>query len=338
MKKFYPNRGFHASGYRKFLDRMLKRSHCWRVATSLCTQEDRREWLRERKRGVGASDAAGILGLSPWDGQPSLYVDKTTPVFDEELAVAPHIEMGNVLEEFTLEKIRQDLSGRRAGLDGTMYSSEDLPWMRATLDGWIEELDGKRTNVELKSTAFEDRWRDGVPEDVHAQVQHQMFVTGSDRMIVGVIFRVSCEWRSTEITRSDEFINDVLIPAEQKFWKKVLDKDPTGLEIDASDASRKALEVLHGRDAPESSETQLISSECDDFADEISAISDQMKELKKQQQQLKNLIADEIQDKPIGVLPSGRYFRFKTQQRKGYEVGPKTLRPLLGPFGRETTT
>ena len=33
---------------------------------------------------------------------------------------------------------------------------------------------------------------------------------------------------------------------------------------------------------------------------------------------IKNLIADEIQDKPIGVLPSGRYFRFKTQQRKGY--------------------
>ena len=195
--------------------------------------DDRRKWLQERKRGVGASDAPGILGLSPWDGQPSLYADKLTPVLDADLAAPAFVEFGNVIEQFALDKIAKDLKAKDSELDGTMYGSGEKPWMRATLDGWITEANGKRTPVELKSTAYEDRWRDGVPDNVHAQVQHQMAVMDVDRIIVGVVFRVSCEWRFSEVTRSDEFIDDVLIPAEEKFWQHVVEQNPRGLEIDA---------------------------------------------------------------------------------------------------------
>ena len=269
---------------------------------------------------------------------PVPYIERIEihDVLDEELEAPGFVEFGNVIEQFALDKIAKDLKARESALDGTMYASEENPWMRATLDGWITEANGKRTPVELKSTAYEDRWRDGVPENVHAQVQHQMAVMDVDRIIVGVVFRVSCEGRFAEVTRSDEFIGDVLIPAEEKFWRHVVEQNPRGLEIDGSEATRKALEILHGSDI-ESNELAILSAEADDWAYEIQAIGEKVKALKDRQRLLKNHIANEIGSAPMGALPSARYFRFKTQQRKAYEVGPKSIRPLLGPFGRETT-
>ena len=80
-----------------------------------------------------------------------------------------------------------------------------------------------------------------------------------------------------------------------------------------------------------------MSADADDWSDEIKAIAEEVKSLKDRQQLLKNRIANEVGNAPMGVLPSARYFKFKTQQRKAYEVGAKSIRPLLGPFGRETT-
>ena len=35
------------------------------------------EWLAEREKGIGASEVAAILGLSPWDTPFSLWLKKT---------------------------------------------------------------------------------------------------------------------------------------------------------------------------------------------------------------------------------------------------------------------
>ena len=36
----------------------------------------RTEWLLERKKGIGGSDAAKILGLSPWGTALDVWADK----------------------------------------------------------------------------------------------------------------------------------------------------------------------------------------------------------------------------------------------------------------------
>ena len=43
------------------------------INTAAMTRED---WLQERRRGIGGSEAAAILGLSPWATPLDVYLDK----------------------------------------------------------------------------------------------------------------------------------------------------------------------------------------------------------------------------------------------------------------------
>ena len=62
----------------------------------------RKEWLAVRKRGIGSSDAAAAVGLSPYKSQLELWMEKTGR--DAALSEAdPHDEespayWGNILE------------------------------------------------------------------------------------------------------------------------------------------------------------------------------------------------------------------------------------------------
>lgn len=43
------------------------------------TDDDRAEWLEWRRNGIGATDVAGILGVSPWASPWSVWADKCAP-------------------------------------------------------------------------------------------------------------------------------------------------------------------------------------------------------------------------------------------------------------------
>jgi len=57
----------------------------------------RAEWLEQRRQGIGASDAAVILGLTKWKSPMGLYAEKTglVPMGQEETDL---LEWGNRLE------------------------------------------------------------------------------------------------------------------------------------------------------------------------------------------------------------------------------------------------
>ena len=52
----------------------------------------RTEFLEKRRSGIGASDVAPIMGLSPWKSALSVYLDKVEPLADEPLS--PPLEWG----------------------------------------------------------------------------------------------------------------------------------------------------------------------------------------------------------------------------------------------------
>ena len=43
---------------------------------TVTVQEQRESWLKERRSGIGGSDAAAILGVSPWRTALDVYSDK----------------------------------------------------------------------------------------------------------------------------------------------------------------------------------------------------------------------------------------------------------------------
>ena len=38
------------------------------------------DWLKERQKGIGGSDVAAILGMSPWRTPYQVWEEKTTPI------------------------------------------------------------------------------------------------------------------------------------------------------------------------------------------------------------------------------------------------------------------
>jgi putative phage-type endonuclease len=62
---------------------------------------DRAVWLAERRTGIGGSDIAALLGLSPYKTQVELWLDKTgrAPDIEPDADQAERMHWGNVLED-----------------------------------------------------------------------------------------------------------------------------------------------------------------------------------------------------------------------------------------------
>jgi len=292
---------------------------------------DRARWLRERQKGIGGSDAPAILNVPGcWGSQQQIYLDKTEGEISDE-PMPPYVEFGHLCERFVLDKIAAEVCGT-AQLDGNLYRSRERPWQLCTLDGLIRE-GSQVTPTEVKSTAYEEKYAGQVPDDVYAQVQHQIATLGVPAIYVGVVYRVSMNWNWKLIERSDEFIGDVLIPQEEEFWRLVTERDPVGLTVTASESCTKALAKLNGYN--DELPPRELGAEADDWADEIVALREFIKEKTEEMDLLKNKLRAKIGDRSMGVMPSNRYFRYKEQHRKSFTVKANTTRPLLGPYGKE---
>ena len=103
-------------------------------------------------------------------------------------------------------------------------------------------------------------WKDGVPEYVQLQVQHQLAVTGKAAADVAVLLGGQ-ELRIHRIDRDDALIKR-LIELEARFWTYVMADKP--LPADGSDSASKALQALfpadHGQTLDLRGDTALNST------------------------------------------------------------------------------
>lgn len=143
---------------------------------------DRAEWLAWRRSGIGASDVAGILGVSPWSSPWSVWADKLglTP----DAVDSDRMEFGR-----RAEGLLADYFASRTGLvvrgEQTRCTHPDEPWMICTLDGYA--CDGQEPVGLFEAKTTGDAPWDEVPVYYVAQAQWQMAVTGMDRVWFGVL-------------------------------------------------------------------------------------------------------------------------------------------------------
>lgn len=220
---------------------------------------DRSSWLRWRRNGLGGSDIAAILGLSPWASPWSVWADKVglTPIDESD---AEHLEFGRraepMLATWFHDRTRLYVAGEQ-----TCCEHPDHPWMRVTVDGFAfdgnvadedQRLDvvlgfaGRETAaaaVEFKTTqdsvkSWED---DGPPVYYQTQAIWTSIVTG----IPVVWFAVLHMSYGRPQFRTYEFHFDLedreLVEKKaREFWEgHVLTGTPP--PVDASDATCRAL-------------------------------------------------------------------------------------------------
>ena len=186
----------------------------------------------DRKTYIGSSDAAAILGVSPWRTALDVYLDKTSgpePITPEKAAI---FKRGHRLEPYILDMLEDEhgihLLRFDDGKRSRRHLDTELPFLAAELDA--ETDDGK--NVEAKSANFYgkgswgEQYTDDVPIYYNAQAQHGMMVRGSQETIFPVLIGVD-DFRLYHVKRDDEVIT-YLRQAEIEMWDRIqrLDAPP----------------------------------------------------------------------------------------------------------------
>lgn len=220
-----------------------------RPALTLVKTNDlsRDEWLTVRKCGIGSSDAGAAVGLNPYQSPLELWMIKTgregvLPKIDPNDETSP-MYWGTLLEPIVAAHYTKRSGNRVRRINAVLqHRDADKAWMLANVDR--EVIGAPDVQILECKTAGEfgaRLWRDGVPEYVVCQVQHQLAVTGKAAADVCVLI-CGQEIRIYRIER-DEALIARLIELERRFWQFVdADVPPPA---DGSESPEIALRALY---------------------------------------------------------------------------------------------
>ncbi len=189
------------------------------TAFNLIRCKDEKEWLEQRKKGIGGSDVAVILGLSKFKNPIELYLEKTGRVEAPDISDKPAVQWGNILEPVVGEKYKEEHPEHIVKRVNAVASSIARPWAQASLD--YEVFDGTSWGIlEIKTAGLRvaEDWKDGIPLYYQTQITHYMSVLDRDYAIVAVLIGGN-DYREYRIERDEEDVK-VVNEAVDKFWNE----------------------------------------------------------------------------------------------------------------------
>ncbi len=199
----------------------------------------REQWLAERRRGIGSSDIAALIGADPYRGPLDVWLDKTgrSP---EGIETRP-MRLGHKLEPIILAEFTEE-TGHEAILDNRLAWHPSVSIACATPDALLVDL---QAGAELKAPGLRQAghwgrsWGDEYPEHYLAQCAWQMAVKGLDEWFLAALLGGQ-DFRVYHIRR-DRDLEGGLLEAAERFWRDhvVNDRAP---ELDASEAARRYVE------------------------------------------------------------------------------------------------
>lgn len=204
--------------------------------------DTRRRFLEARQHGIGATDCAAILGLSPWASPLSVFHDKVDPIGELGAGSLP-MWLG-----LRLEGVVAELFTARTGLptrgDNRQHAHPEDPWLVCHLDFRVRG--NPDALVECKTQNSRSGWgedgTDDVPVYYWTQVQHEMLVTGASLTYLPVLFGLY-DFRVFEVQR-DEAFHETWRAAASDFWHDhVVPRVPPPLGGD--DFSRKVVSARY---------------------------------------------------------------------------------------------
>ena len=214
------------------------------------------DWLEQRRRGIGGSDAAAACGVSPWKTPFALWLEKTKRAEpDDSLSKNDAVHFGTLLEDVVAKEFERR-SGLKVQRRNAIFQSDDNPFMIADIDRAIV---GQNAGLECKTTSAYNAsaWEgDSIPDNYLLQVQHYMSVMGWEKCYVAcLIGGQDFVWKP--VARNDALI-DALIKTEKEFWERNVLEDiapdicatddltrlyPANTNLDLLEADERAIET-----------------------------------------------------------------------------------------------
>lgn len=260
----------------------------------------REEWLQVRKGGIGSSDAASAVGLCPYRSQLELWMEKTgrSPGY-QPAALDDPTYWGTQLEPLVASAYAER-TGRKVRRLNAVLQHPSFSFMLANIDREVVGSPDVQI-LECKTAGeFGSRlWRDGVPEHVQLQVQHQLAVTGRAAADVAVLL-CGQKLEVHRIDRDDEVIAR-LIMLEAVFWDYVVPDTPP--PADGTESSARALRRLYpgGGDTVDLTGDDSLSQ----VLEELRRLRDELEAKQATAEALRQRIQQAMGDAARAVLSTG---------------------------------
>ena len=268
----------------------------------------REEWLMRRRKTIGGSDAAGIVGLSRWASPFSVWADKTGRAAEKEDTEA--MRQGRDLEDYVARRWMEETGKRVYRLPAMLYHPK-YPFAHADVDRMVI---GENAGLECKTTFSLDlKQFNGVefPVQYYAQCVHYLAVTGADRWYLAVLaygrgfFTFTLERDQAEI--------DALMAAEADFWKLVEQDTPP--DADGSEATSAALREVY----PISEHTTADLFGRDTVLREYMRLKEDKKALDTRLGEIENTIKADMGEAESGLCGSF-HISWKSQNRQTFQA------------------
>lgn len=214
----------------------------------------RDEWLELRRKGIGGSDAAAIVGLDRWRSAFDVYADKVGLKQEEPDNEA--MRQGRDLEGYVASRFAE-VTGKKVRRRNAILQHPEYPHIIANIDRWVV---GENAGLECKTTSVLNRAKFSqgeFPPSYYVQCMHYMAVTGAERWYLAVLV-LNKAFHVFTIER-DEAEIAALVQAEKHFWEEhVLKQIPPA--PDGSESTSEIIKQLFP-EARESAEIALFGYE-----------------------------------------------------------------------------
>lgn len=281
---------------------------------------DRPGWLDWRRHGLGASDMAGVLGISRWSTPWSVFANKVGLIGEQDETEV--MEAGRWLESaigpWFSHRTGLTVAGRSACVE-----APEWPVARCSNDDQVLEGPNSDTalgGLEIKTTGPGRRWEE-IPEAYQAQAQWQMYVNGWERVWLAVLMGRRLDVHELDRNQADI---DFMVKRAQAFW---YDHVVAGVPpaTDGHDATLAAIAEAY----PTAVEGKSV--DIDDLADTLSAWHAAKADeaaAKKRKKAAAAAIEAALGDAEEGLIAGVRVVSWREQTRKAHVVQESTFRVL----------
>ena len=307
------------------------------MAAIKTAEMERDTWLQERSKGIGGSDVATVLGLTPYKTPLSLWEEKTGKTKGSPAGEAAY--WGTTLEDVVAKEFSKR-TGMKIQRVNFLLSTGENGWMRGNIDrAIVNEQIAKTVRVNKPEKAAEtglmlstdvglecktanafmaDKWGPSqeaeivsgnvvtehqIPLYYETQIQWYMAVTGIKKFYVAVLIGGQ-DFRMYEVRRDEDVIKAIVEKCHAFWFKKVLADVPPD-PINADDIKK-----LYARD-----DGEMVEASNDEAADigELRTIRERIKELQDQEKAVANRVILAIGEKSGLLIGGEKAVTYKAQ-------------------------
>jgi len=237
-------------------------------------EQERQNWLEERKKGLGGSDSPVVLGISKWKTRRQLWEEKLG--INAGFTGNEVTDLGSYLEPYVAQKYSQK-TGRLLQQRHFQIHHKEYPFIFANVDREILKDDRGVGILEIKTMdpfVFNKAKNYGLPNEYAIQLQHYLMVTGREWGAFALFNRANGNLIHFDVI-PDKGIHERILEEDVKFWDLVKNQTPPDDETE----TEKEVKL------PETEKGQIYLNGSDEWAEAV----DNLKETKQMAEQVKEL-------------------------------------------------